>query len=191
MKLRAGIGLLVLTPALCAAQTVYKCEESGKITYTDRPCSASARATEMPQLVVAAPPSASQRALAKAHDERLAAGESERDRNDAVWLKEHARARDREERVHKAIVEHRVIKGMTATEVNQSLGEPDQVTSSESFGSDKETWTYVIDGQTRTINFKDKQVTTTSKHQSGAQRGGTRGGSRGSRQGRKSRRAGR
>lgn len=181
MKLRFGFCLLVLTPALCAAQTVYKCDEGGKITYTDRPCSASAKATEMPQLVVAAPPAASQRALAKAHDERLAAGASERDRNDAVWLKEHARARDREERVHKAIVAHKVIKGMTATEVNQALGEPDHVESSESFGSDKETWTYTIDGQTRTINFKDQQVTTSSKRQ-----GGT--GSAGSRRSRRSRR---
>jgi hypothetical protein len=170
MKTQPWMSLLCLLPALCAAQVVHKCEEDGKITYTDRTCPATAKAGELPGLIVAAPPSASVRSLARAHDERLARGQAERDRDDAAWLKEHARARDREERVRKAIVEHRVIKGMTAEEVNQSLGTPDQVASSESFGSDKETWTYQLDGKTRTINFKDRQVTTTSAKQAG--RGG-------------------
>jgi hypothetical protein len=163
MKTPLWLSALCLLPGLAAAQAVYKCEEHGKLTYTDRPCPAGSTASELPGLIVAARPPASLQALARQHDERLARGLSERDREDAAWLKEHARARDREERVHKAIVEHRVIKGMTAEEVNQSLGEPQAVARSESFGSDKETWTYVIDGQTRTISFKDKQVTTSSK----------------------------
>ena len=174
MKAMALLSVLSLLPALAGAQTVYKCQEGGKITYTDRPCPASATAAELPLLIVAGKPSAREQALARAHDERLARAGSERDREDAVWLKEHARSADREARVHKAIVEHRVIKGMTAEEVNQSLGTPDAVASSESFGSDKETWTYTLDGKTRTINFKDRQVTTTSAKQKSSRPKGNR-----------------
>lgn len=171
MNLRFGSVLLALLPVLATAQTVYKCTEDGKITYTDRPCSPTAKAAELPMAVVAARPSAREQALARQHDQRLAREEGERDRGDAAWLQEYARAQDREARVRKAIVEHRVIKGMTAEEVNQSLGTPDQVASSESFGSDKETWTYTVDGKTRTINFKDRQVTTTSAKQKSRKRG--------------------
>ena len=172
MNLRILGVCLCLVPALSGATaTVYKCDDHGKLTYTDRPCDAGAIATELPMLNIAAEPTASERALARRHDERLGQAIGARDRDDAAWLKEHARSADREARVHKAIVEHRVIKGMTAEEVNQSLGTPDQVASSESFGSDKETWTYTVDGKTRTINFKDRQVTTTSARQKTRRKG--------------------
>ena len=172
MKPQGWMLLLFLLPSLAPAQTVYKCQEAGKVTYTDRPCSATATASTLPMLVVTAPPSASQRALAHAHDERLARDEAERDAGDAAWLKEHARASDREERVRKAIIGHKVIKGMTAQEVRQSLGEPDSVGRSESFGSDKETWIYEADGGAkRTVSFKDQQVTTVSARQKTRRRG--------------------
>ena len=153
------------------ATPVYKCQEKGKITYTDRPCSATATASTLPMLVVTDPPSATERALARAHDERIARGQAERDRDDEAWLKGHELAKDRAERVRKAIIGHKVIKGMTAAEVRQSLGEPDEVARSESFGSDKETWTYEGDGEKRTVNFKDAQVTTTSARRGTRRRG--------------------
>jgi hypothetical protein len=164
MKSQIWLLLAFLLPAVAEAQ-VYKCVENGRVTYTDRPCAASAKASELPFLVVTTGPSATEKRLAHAHDERLAKGEAERDAGDAEWLKEHERSKDRAERVRKAIIEHRVIKGMTAQEVNQSLGTPAEVARSESFGSDKETWTYDLDGAKRTVNFKDRQVTTTSSRQ--------------------------
>jgi hypothetical protein len=168
MKLQIAVCLVsVLAGVPAQAQTVYKCEEGGKITYTDQPCSPSARPARLPDLIVAAPPTRSQQELARAHEARIARDRSARDRADAEWLKQHGNMRDREQRVRKAILEHRVIKGMTAAEVRRSLGEPDQVASGDSFGTAKESWTYTIDGQTRTVNFKSGEVISTSARKRG------------------------
>lgn len=155
------LALLQSSPA--GAEPVYKCEEKGVITYTDQPCSAGARQQALPPLVVVQPPSEAERARARAHDARLAQERAERDRGDAEWLKQHHNRRDREARVRKAILEHRVIKSMTRDEVKQALGEPDQIEGGDSYGTPKETWTYLLDGQRRTVNFKDGEVTTTAR----------------------------
>src|SRR5262245_9193052 len=81
------------------APAVYKCEEGGAITYTDRPCSPTATAHELPGLIVTAPPSTAERALARAHDERAAREVAERDKADAAWLKRHGEERAREDKV--------------------------------------------------------------------------------------------
>jgi Domain of unknown function (DUF4124) len=157
----AGVGLLLLSsPA--GAKPVYKCEEKGAVTYTDRPCTPGAAATELQELIVAQPPSRSQQDLARAHDARLERARSDRDRDDAAWLKQHGERKDREQRVRQAILAHKVIKGMTLDEVRQALGEPDAVDRGDSYGTAKETWTYAGDGQRRTVNFKDGQVTSTA-----------------------------
>lgn len=160
------------------ASAVYKCQEKGRITYTDHPCSTDAAAATLPNLIVAAPPTRSEQALAQAHDQRIAREQSERDRDDAQWLKQHNDRRDHEARVRKAIIGHKVIKSMTMSEVKQALGEPDHVDSGDSFGTAKETWSYNEDGRTRTVNFKDGEVTTTSAKGAGASRHGRRGGKR-------------
>lgn len=91
-----GFGLLLLSsPA--GAKPVYKCEEKGVITYTDRPCTPDAVAAELPEPVVVAPPTPSEQDLARAHEERLAREQAERDREDAKWLKEHAERKAREQ----------------------------------------------------------------------------------------------
>lgn len=157
-------------PAVCLlfaavsaqAQSVYKCEEDGRVTYTDRPCSPTAQAHPLPGLIVTAPPTASEKALARAHDERAKRELAERDRADAEWLKRHGEQRDRDERVRNAIIEHRVIKGMTFDEVRQALGDPDQKGGGDSFGSAKDTWTWRDGDGTRVVNFKDGEVTSTS-----------------------------
>ena len=164
MKPLMAAGFLVLLlsgPA--GAEPVYKCEEKGAITYTDQPCSGDARQAALPPLVVMQPPGPAQQALARQYDARVAQERAERDRADAEWLKQHHNRRDREARVRKAIIEHRVIKSMTRDEVKQALGEPDHVDSGDSFGTAKETWTYLADGGRRTVNFKDGEVTTTSR----------------------------
>ena len=154
-----GVAMLLTTPSFAAP--VYKCVEQGRVTYTDRPCAAGAQAAELPNLIVTAPPSGAERALAQAHDARIARDQAERDRADGEWLTQHRNRRDHEARVRKAILEHKVIKSMTRDEVKLALGEPDRVDSGDSFGTAKETWTYAADGRTRVVNFKDGEVTTT------------------------------
>lgn len=161
MNLRAGALSLLLLWGPAGAQPVYKCEEGGQITYTDQPCGPGAAGAPLPSLIVVAPPVRSERELAAQHDARLARERAERDRADAEWLKRHGQRRDRERRVRKAILGHQVIKGMTMDEVRQSLGEPDHVSGGQSFGSDKESWTYSDASGTRTVNFKSGEVTTT------------------------------
>lgn len=151
----------VAVPA--AASTIYKCEEKGVITYTDRPCSHDAPAAALPPLIVAAPPPAAVRERAAAFEARQARELAERDRQDAEWLRQHGQRRQREELVREARVRGRVVKGMTPDEVRQTLGEPTTIDSGDSFGTEKQTWTYV-DGQSRrTVNFKDGAVTTTAR----------------------------
>lgn len=162
MPLRAMAVLSLLLSVPAGAQPVYRCEEGGAITYTDQPCAPGAAARQLPAVIVVTPPPASQRALAREHDARLARDRAERDRADAEWLKQHGNRRDREARVRKAILAHKVIRGMTMDEVRQALGEPDDVSGGETFGSDKESWTYTDSGGTRTVNFKNREVTTTS-----------------------------
>lgn len=89
----AVLALMLLQPLSAGAKPVYKCEEKGAITYTDRPCSPGAAAAELPGLIVTTPPARSEQDLARAHEERLAREQAERDRDDAQWLKEHAEAK--------------------------------------------------------------------------------------------------
>jgi len=168
MDLRGWVGIAALSVSGVAGASagtapVYKCEENGAITYTDRPCSDTAQAHALPAPIVVAPPSRSELERARAHDSRLARDRAERDRADGEWLTQHANRRDREARVRKAILEHRVIKSMTMDEVRQALGEPDRIDGGDSYGTAKETWTYLADGQRRTVNFKNGEVTTTTR----------------------------
>jgi hypothetical protein len=161
MKAASAVVCLVLSLS-AGAKPVYKCEEKGAITYTDRPCAPDAVAAELPGLIVTTPPTASQRGLARAHDQRLAKAGAERDRDDAQWLEQHANRKDREARVRAAILGHRVIRSMTFDEVERALGKPDEIQGGDSFGTSKTTWVYLKDGQRRVVNFKDGEVTTTT-----------------------------
>ena len=48
--------LAVMLSMSAGARPVYKCEEGGKITFTDQPCAPGARAAELPELIVTVPP---------------------------------------------------------------------------------------------------------------------------------------
>jgi hypothetical protein len=96
----AVLAVLLSVPA--GAKPVYKCEEGGTITFTDQPCAPGARAAELPDLIITAPPPRSQQDLARAYEERLARERAERDRDDAQWLKEHAESQERAERADRA-----------------------------------------------------------------------------------------
>ena len=161
--MKTAMAVLAVVLSLSAgAKPVYKCEEGGQITFTDQPCAPGARAAELPDLILTAPPARSQQDLARAHDARLARERAARARDDAEWLKQNAAAEERAARVRQAMLEHRVIRGMTFDEVKQALGEPDQVQGGDSYGTDKATWVYRRGAARRTVNFKNGEVTSTS-----------------------------
>lgn len=164
MRILSAVMLAVLALAAHAGP-IYKCEDKGAVTFTDQPCASGVAPYRAPGPVLSAPPTASERDLAAQYDARIERDRLGRDRADAKWLKDQRGLKDRAERVRKAIIEHRVIRGMTAAEVKQSLGEPDRVRKSESHGSRKETWTYAANGATRTVNFKNGEVSTASRRE--------------------------
>lgn len=164
--MRAALGVLLAVIGLSVhAGAVYRCEKDGHVTFTDQPCADGAPVVPAPGLVVVAPPSNAERELARQYDARIAHDKSARDRADAKWLKDHKGLKDRAEKVRKAIIEHRVIRGMTMAEVKSALGEPDRVQKSESHGSRKETWIYEGNGATRRVNFKNGEVSTASRRE--------------------------
>ena len=168
MNARIPLCFVALSLAASAASAqVFKCVDRGGVTYTDRPCAAGAEPAPLPDLIVTAPPGRTERDLARAYQDRLARDVAERDRRDGEWIKQHNGRRDREERVRKAIIEQRVIKGMTMDEVRRSLGEPDHVATGENYGTAKESWTYTKHGETRTVNFKNQEVISSGSKRKG------------------------
>ncbi len=101
MKPLLVFGLSAMLPMLIAgpagAKPVYKCEEGGKVTFTDQPCAPGASPAALPEPVITAPLTQAEQDLARANEARLARERAERDREDAQWLKQHAE-KDRAER---------------------------------------------------------------------------------------------
>lgn len=128
---------------------VYKCLLQGRLTYTDRPCDAAAQPATLPP-VTAIQKSASDD-LGKSHDERLSRERKSRDQADAAFLKSHAERSAREKAVRAAIIDHRVIEGMTGSEVDSALGSPDEVLPDG-------TRRYRRDGQRISIRFRQGAV---------------------------------
>lgn len=163
--LMALLAAAVPAAANAGAQTVYKCEDGDTVRYTDQPCIAGAVPYALPGVVVMAAPTSVEKNLADQYDERM-----ERERKaggvvNAKWLEAYRGFRDHKARVRKAIIENRVIRGMTMREVKSALGEPDRMQKSESHGSHKETWIYERDGARRRVNFKNGEVSTASRRE--------------------------
>jgi len=97
MKTAMAVAALMLLTVPAGAKPVYKCEEGGKITFTDQPCVPGAAAATLPPPVITAPLTRAEQDLARDGEARLARERTDRDREDAAWLKEHARARERAE----------------------------------------------------------------------------------------------
>ena len=161
-----GLLLAVFAP-VAHAEPVYKCEHDGKITYTDRPCVPDAQPHALPKAIVVEPPAKSEQDLARQHDARIQRETTGRDKENAEWVKAHQNRQDREDRVRKAIIERQVIKGMSTDEVRRSLGEPSNIRRTESHGSPKETWTYAGNGESRTVNFKNDEVSSVTQRRQG------------------------
>jgi len=144
------------------AADVYRCKKDGMLVFTDQPCRQEAQPHALPPAVIIASPGPAELELARQHRERIAREQGARDRADSQWLKDHRTRSDRDERVRKAAMAHKAVQGMTADEVRRAMGEPDRVARSDSHGSPKETWTYTDENGTRTVNFKDGEVSSVS-----------------------------
>ena len=150
MRLTAFI-LLLLSAA--AQAEVYKCVADGKTTYADRPCDAAALPAVLPPLNTIQRKSGDD--LAKRHDERLSKDKKARDVADAEFVKQRAAQIERDQIMRKAIIDHRVIKGMTPSEVESALGAADEKLPDGG-------WRYRRDGQRVSIGFKEGEVSSVS-----------------------------
>lgn len=139
-----------LLPSLPAAAEVYRCQRDGQTVFTDQPCGGEPLELSAPTII--AP---EDDGLARAHDERVRHGRERRQAADAEWLEQHAERRAREERIRSARLARVAVEGMTAADVRQALGAPDQVTA----GDGGERWTYRLEGGSRqVVSFRDGQV---------------------------------
>ncbi len=139
-----------------ASAEIYRCERDSVPVFTDIPCAPGAEplVTRNPTTV-----QASHNAdLARRYDERLERERRERDRADAQWLGAHDLAQAEDQRLHRALIEGRVIKGMSPAQVRQVWGEPAQIQSSEA----GERWTWRDGKKRRTVSFKDEHVRSVS-----------------------------
>lgn len=153
-RTRVQCAMRFLLPALLLLSApvhaeVYKCVLAGKTSYSDRPCDALAQPATLPPLNTIQRKEGDD--LAKNHDERLRRDKQARDQSDAAFLKSHAEKTAREKSVRAAILDHKVIKGMTGSEVESALGWADEKRPDGS-------WRYRRDGQQITIRFEDGQV---------------------------------
>ena len=152
------IVLAFLLLSASAHAEIYKCVVAGKTTYSDHPCDAAAQPAVLPPLNTIEPKAGDD--LAKSYDERLSRDKKARDQSDAAFLKDHAARNARDKAIRKAIIDHRAVKGMTASEVQSALGSADEILPDG-------TWRYRRDGQRITVRFEDGEVsgvsTTTEK----------------------------
>ena len=149
--------LLALSGLLAALPTradVYRCQQDGRTTYTDHPCAAGAEPAELPSVTTVAPAAHAKR-LADQYDREAAraAGEQRRARiaEDERYQKQHAQ----DQAIRKALVEHRVIKGMTPADVRRVLHSPSRI---ENEGGVSERWIYEDGGEHRTVTFRNGVV---------------------------------
>ena len=147
--------ILLVTSPIASAE-IYRCERQGLAVFTDVPCDTDAAPLQIqtPNLIEAGLAAD----LARQHDERLKQEHGERDQADALWLQAHEQAKSREQNTRRAIVEGRVIKGMTAAQVRQVWGEPTEVQS----GDKAERWIYKDKRRRSAVSFVDERVSAVS-----------------------------
>lgn len=150
--------------ALCATTAgadVFRCQQDGRTVFTDRPCHASAEPMQLePPTVLSAPGNFDD--LAQAHDARLARERKAKAAADAAFLQQHGARKAEENRIRGALVEGRVVGGMSAEQVRQVWGSPDHIEPRVSGGKTQERWVYADQRQRRSVTFTDGVVTAAS-----------------------------
>lgn len=155
--MRNPLWLAVLLWPLAAPAEVYRCTREGQTVYTDRPCQAGALPAELPALHLT--PAGREADLAGQHDQRIEEGRQRRDAADAAFLKSEAERQARAKKIRQAIIEHRALVGMSASELDSALGAPDR----RSGEGGTERWIYDEFDHRLTVSLRDGLVTSISK----------------------------
>ncbi len=145
---------------------VYRCTVNGRMVYTDIACAPNSAPAELPELTgVQAVPHGD---FARQYDDearrRGIAVSRARAQEAAAYEKKTAN----DAAIHKALLEDRVVPGMTPAQVEQVLNLPNRI---EDQGGAHERWLYRNGRDRRTVSFKDGVVTGDRKDsESGTQR---------------------
>ena len=141
---------------------VYRCDQDGKLQYSDKPCVAG-QAPEVvrePNSLHADP---GDKALAKQYDREAAAKHKARAAAEAEASKAYAARKKSEERIREGQMKGEAVVGMTPSQVKAILGEPASVRQSQSQKGSSESWTFRNGAESQTVTFKDGKVTSVSK----------------------------
>jgi hypothetical protein len=149
----------IFAAVLCTAAAhaeIYRCEQDGQVTYTDRPCAAGAAPVPLaPINAISAPPAPGAQDLARQYDRRTARETAARQKARAQAAEDYAAKKARQDAIRKALIEGRVIEGMTPEQVRTVLNEPTRI---EGAGGANERWIYVDGRSRRTISFRNGLV---------------------------------
>lgn len=153
-----GVALLVLCSVTGLAEAeVYRCEQNGRIVYTDRSCAGGRIERPDPH-----PPGRLNPAAQRAQADRIrrweresASAEAMQRRADQQWLENHAR----EKRIADAYQRREIVAGMTTAQIRQLLGTPDRIGKSAGAQGREERWHYPDRGDGRRIvRFREGRV---------------------------------
>ncbi len=157
--------LILLFVAFSAQAEVYRCEKDGQVIYTDQPCSETAQPKQLPRLQVVEPSEFEQR-LAGEYDRKQAKDKKARDKANKEWLKHHKAKATDAERLKKARVQGKVVAGMSAEQVRDLYGEPDDIKITARESGTSERWTFHLNGGVQTVDLQDGRVTRHSEKKS-------------------------
>lgn len=159
------IGCVPMFIATSIAAEVYRCEQNGQVTYTDRPCAAGAQPAQLaPPAAVVQPPRDGESKMAHDYDRDAERAQKARDRADAQWLKEHDQAKAKDERVRDALMHGEAAVGMTPDQVRRALGDPLRTTHTKTRYVSEERWIYETTDGRRTVTFRDGEVVSVTTH---------------------------
>ncbi|MDY6956964.1 MAG: hypothetical protein SVO96_08850 [Pseudomonadota bacterium] len=153
-----GAALLVLCGATGLAEAeVYRCEQHGRIVYTDRSCAGGRIERPNPHPSGRLNPAAQQAQANRIRrwERESAIAEATQRQADRQWLENHAR----EKRIEDAYQRREIVAGMTTAQIRQLLGTPDRIGKSASAQGREERWHYPDRGDGRRIvRFREGRV---------------------------------
>jgi hypothetical protein len=143
------IAMWYLAAAPAAWAEVYRCTVDGKTIYTDKPCQPGAAPTTLPPITsIDRQPTSTPMTRQFDVDARREAA-SNHNANSAR-LDAYAAQKAHDDAVRSATIAHRVIMGMTVSEVRQSIGEPTRI---DFEGTPNERWIYQNGRDCHTLSF--------------------------------------
>jgi len=143
-----------------AQAQVYRCQKDSVTVYSDKPCAADAKPTQLPPaVVIPAGPRSDLLQEAEQREQRAAKITQATKEAEAVWQDKHASEKAEAERLRSARVSGVVVEGMTTADVRHLHGEPMLVSHSTNNKGVRETWSYAEqDGKRLHVTFTDGRV---------------------------------